>query len=140
MEMENRLFINVEFPSYCDKIVRFPSYRQLIYSQQANPRSQDQNINMLNSKLGALINTDPLYKMSTTEKSYVWSSRQILLGFPNALPKVLHCVDWTSSKMTTEALRFAFFNFLILHFETFILFLFLFIILHIFIILIFLIK
>lgn len=101
--MLTTLNIMIEFPAYCDKLVKFPSYRQLIYGQHP---AKHQELSTLNPKIHSLVTADPLYKMSSSEKGYVWTNRQILVGFPKALPKLLQCVNWKETKMGLEALRF----------------------------------
>ena len=60
----------------------------------------------INEKLATLVNADPLYRLTLSDKDLMWTSRAILFGYPSALPKILQCVDWTNTNATVEALRY----------------------------------
>lgn len=53
-------------------------------------------------ELDAIIHTDPLTKLTRAQMELLWKFRQYCSTIPEALPKVLRCIDWGELEMVTE--------------------------------------
>lgn len=56
-------------------------------------------------ELDSIIHSDPLTKLTGPQKELLWKFRQHCTTIPEALPKILRCVNWGDLAMATEIHR-----------------------------------
>ena len=68
-------------------------------------RSQDHVTGSFKKELEAIIHSDPLTKLTLPQKELLWKFRQHCTTIPEALPKLLRCINWGDLTMVTEIHR-----------------------------------
>ena len=67
-----------------------------------SPRSQDSVTSNFKKELETIIHSDPLTKLTSPQKELLWKFRLHCSTIPEALPKLLRCVNWGDLAMVTE--------------------------------------
>lgn len=68
-------------------------------------RSIDTTNTSFKKELDVIISSDPLTKLTPPQMELLWNFRQYCSTVPEALPKLLRCVDWGDLEKVTEVHR-----------------------------------
>jgi len=103
LDSQKPMSLTITLEKYSDKPVTYPSFSKYLYTSE--PINEPDPAVVLNSRLEALIQQDPLYRLSQFEKNLLEESRHLLCTIPAALPKVLQVVDWTNADAVVEMIQ-----------------------------------
>ncbi|XP_043201055.1 phosphatidylinositol 4,5-bisphosphate 3-kinase catalytic subunit delta isoform-like [Amphibalanus amphitrite] len=115
-DSETATQLSVQFSCYCEqpnRVVMYPSAEQmLLYAHQA-PNGADRdsdfkhfgrtNTEQVKEELAKALENMRAFDLDDYSKEVVWSLRNTCKNmWPNALPKLLQCVDWSNGQEVAE--------------------------------------